>query len=47
MAHIAFFSKAQMESNIHFVDSHTLTPKPEVTTGQVLVSNQELTWDSV
>ena len=36
-----------MESQIHFVDSHTLTPKPEVTAGRVLVSSQELAWDGV
>ncbi|NJL49309.1 MAG: helix-turn-helix transcriptional regulator [Leptolyngbyaceae cyanobacterium SM2_5_2] len=36
-----------MESQITFVDSQTLTPKPDVTTGRVLLSSRELPWDGV
>jgi AraC family transcriptional regulator len=36
-----------MESQINFVDSHTLTPKPEVSAGRVLVSSQGLGWDGI
>jgi AraC family transcriptional regulator len=36
-----------VESQIHFVDSQTLTPKPEVKTGRVLVSSRDLSWDGI
>ncbi|MEM9217786.1 MAG: AraC family transcriptional regulator [Cyanobacteria bacterium P01_F01_bin.150] len=36
-----------MQSHIHFVDSHTLTPKPDVTAGQILVSSKDLAWDGI
>jgi AraC family transcriptional regulator len=36
-----------MQSQINFVDSHTLTPKPDVTAGQILVSSKDLPWDGV
>lgn len=36
-----------MQSQINFVDSHTLTPKPDVTAGRILVSSKELAWDGI
>lgn len=36
-----------MQSQINFVDSHTLIPKPDVTAGQILVSSQALPWDGI
>ena len=36
-----------MQSQINFVDSHTLTPKPDVTAGRILVSSQALAWDGI
>ena len=36
-----------MQSQINFVDSHTLTPKPDVTAGQILVSSKDLPWDGI
>ncbi|MEL6321777.1 MAG: AraC family transcriptional regulator [Cyanobacteria bacterium J06626_14] len=36
-----------MESQIDFVDSQTLTPDPNVTAGNVLVSSQSLPWDGI
>jgi AraC family transcriptional regulator len=36
-----------MQSQIRYVDSHNLTPKPEVTAGQILVSSQDLSWDGI
>ncbi|NEQ54585.1 MAG: helix-turn-helix transcriptional regulator [Leptolyngbya sp. SIO3F4] len=40
-------SKRPMQSQINFVDSYTLTPKPDVTAGQVLVSSKGLAWDGI
>jgi AraC family transcriptional regulator len=36
-----------MLSQIQFVDSHTLAPRPEVTTGRVIVSSGDLNWDGI
>lgn len=36
-----------MQSQIQFVDSHTLTPKPDVSAGKLLVSSQDLAWDGI
>lgn len=36
-----------MKSQIHFVDSQTLTPDPNVTAGKVLVSSKSLGWDGI
>ena len=36
-----------MQSQIHFVDSQTLTPQPDVTAGRVLVSSKDLGWEGV
>lgn len=36
-----------MQSQINFVDSHTLTPKPEVTAGKVMFSSKDLAWDGI
>ncbi|MEM8641514.1 MAG: AraC family transcriptional regulator [Cyanobacteria bacterium P01_G01_bin.54] len=36
-----------MQSQIHFVDSHTLTPKPDVSAGQILLSSRDLAWDGI
>ncbi|NEQ42548.1 MAG: AraC family transcriptional regulator [Leptolyngbya sp. SIOISBB] len=36
-----------MESQIHFVDSQTLTPKPNVSAGKILVSSRDLAWDGI
>ncbi|MEM7793764.1 MAG: AraC family transcriptional regulator, partial [Cyanobacteria bacterium P01_C01_bin.118] len=36
-----------MDSHIDFVDSQTLTPKPDVTAGRILVSSQHLNWHGI
>lgn len=36
-----------MDSQINFVDSQTLTLKPDVTPGQILVSSQNLGWQGI
>ena len=36
-----------MDSQIDFVDSQTLTSKPEVTPGQILVSSKDLNWHGI
>jgi len=36
-----------MQSQINFVDSHTLTPKPDITAGRILVSSKDLAWDGI
>lgn len=36
-----------MQSQIDFVDSHTLTIKPDVKAGKILVSSKDLEWDGV
>lgn len=36
-----------MQSQIKFVDSHTLTPNPEVTAGNIIVSSKDLAWDGI
>ena len=36
-----------MQSQIDFVDSHTLTPRPDVTAGKILVSSKDLGWDGI
>ncbi|MEM6714243.1 MAG: hypothetical protein AAF622_04160, partial [Cyanobacteria bacterium P01_C01_bin.147] len=36
-----------MESRISFVDSQTLTPKPDVSAGKILVSSHDLSWDGI
>lgn len=36
-----------MQSQINFVDSDTLTPKPDINAGQVLVSSQDLAWNGI
>jgi len=36
-----------MQSQIDFLDSHTLTPKPDVTPGKILVSSKDLSWDGI
>lgn len=36
-----------MDSQIDFVDSQTLTPKPDVTAGRILVSSQDLDWHGI
>ena len=36
-----------MQSQITFVDSHTLTPKSDVTAGRIMVSSQSLAWDGI
>ena len=36
-----------MESQINFVDSHTLTPNPKVTAGNIMVSSRALPWDGI
>lgn len=36
-----------MDSQIDFVDSQTLAPKPDVTPGRILVSSQDLNWQGI
>ena len=36
-----------MQSQINFVDSQTLSPRPDVTAGQITVSSKELDWDGI
>ncbi|MGD1906476.1 MAG: AraC family transcriptional regulator [Leptolyngbyaceae cyanobacterium] len=36
-----------MESQIQFVDSHSLEPNPAVTAGRVIVSSQDLPWEGI
>ncbi|WP_299490684.1 AraC family transcriptional regulator [Acaryochloris sp. IP29b_bin.137] len=36
-----------MQSQISFVDSQTLAPKPDINAGQVLISSKELAWDGI
>ena len=36
-----------MDSQIDFVDSQTLTPKPDVTPGHILVSSKDLNWHGI
>lgn len=36
-----------MDSQINFVDSQTLTPKPGVTPGRILVSSKDLNWQGI
>lgn len=36
-----------MQSRICFVDSHTLTPKPDLTAGNIIVSSKDLAWDGI
>lgn len=36
-----------MQSQIHFVDSQTLEPNPEVNAGRILVSSKGLNWDGI
>lgn len=36
-----------MDSQIDFVDSQTLTPKPDVTPGRILVSSKGLSWQGI
>ncbi|MEM6252329.1 MAG: AraC family transcriptional regulator [Cyanobacteria bacterium P01_D01_bin.156] len=36
-----------MDSQIDFVDSQTLTPKPDVTPGRILVSSKNLNWQGI
>ncbi|MEM7066456.1 MAG: AraC family transcriptional regulator [Cyanobacteria bacterium P01_B01_bin.77] len=36
-----------MHSQIDFVDSHTLTPKPDVTPGRIIVSSKDLPWQGI
>ncbi|NJN20207.1 MAG: hypothetical protein HC812_02110 [Leptolyngbya sp. RL_3_1] len=36
-----------MDSQIQFVDSHSLEPNPAVTAGRVIVSSQNLPWEGI
>jgi len=36
-----------MQSQIHFVDSQTLQPNPDVNPGRILVSSKDLNWDGI
>ncbi|MEO1404729.1 MAG: AraC family transcriptional regulator, partial [Cyanobacteria bacterium J06635_1] len=36
-----------MQSQINFVDSQTLKPKPDVDTGHILVCSRDLSWDGI
>ena len=36
-----------MQSQIDFVDSHTLIPKPYVKAGKIVVSSKDLAWDGI
>ena len=36
-----------MQSQIHFVDSQTLKPNPDVNAGRILLSSQNLPWDGI
>lgn len=36
-----------MQSQINFVDSHTLTPRPDVKAGNILLSSKDLAWDGI